>query len=140
MQVFSYQQIELATLWIEHLPNSEAVKNAFAVITPEERLTFCAAAEMDKDDWVTAINQAVGACVAQDDGTTVTMHTGCIAWMRRVWRSHRPGIPEPALPVFYDPVRLVKRSAKFSFRAHPFYKCGRLSHQRHLTPPQRVHL
>ena len=32
------------------------------------------------------------------------------------------GIPAPALPVFYDPVRLHKRVAKYHFRAHPFYK------------------
>ena len=127
-QVFSTQQLELSMLWVEEVSGGEAGKFAFNVITPEDRLCFAAGNEIDKEDWMTAISQAVASLVETDDGLIVAMRAGMLADHFHPLDCFASsftlllGYPRLSLPVFYDPAHLQKRIGKYNFRAHPFYR------------------
>ena len=75
-QLFSTVQHSLATLWVDSIPDTDTVKCAFSLTMPEEKIVLAASSEVDKEDWISTIVQAIAALVDGDDGQIVTMKSG----------------------------------------------------------------
>ncbi len=75
VQLFSFDQHHLSTVWVEPIGDT-STNHTFAIITPETRLALVAASDVDREDWISSIVQAIAALVEGDDGSIITMKNG----------------------------------------------------------------
>lgn len=130
-------QYSLSTLWIEDIPDSDNLRCAFNIFTPEEHFALAANNEIDKEDWMSAILLAISALVESEDSHCVTMKAGSLTSNISRFTSLnflRQGPPKLSLPKFRQQSQLRRRIAKHAFNSHPFYKYALVSKiSRYLT-------